>query len=75
MAVNVSPLYTPISFFPRPPHCLPSLSFELSAISFSFVCLSLCVSLLLALSVERRNVCSAVPPLVRCGASADRFGV
>lgn len=77
--VNVSPLSTPISFC-LSPHCLLSLSCELSPISLCCVFVCMCPSLvsvcpLFALSVGLRNVCAADPLSVRCGASADRFGV
>lgn len=49
----------------------------------SLVCMCVCVCLSLSFSVclscslfvELRNVCAADPLSVRCGASADRFGV
>lgn len=61
------------------PHCLSSFRIYLP----SLVCMCVCVCLSLSFSVclscslfvELRNVCAADPLSVRCGASADRFGV
>lgn len=86
LPVNVSPLFTLISFYssPRelfflffsPPHCLSSSCFEFIS-HLLCVCVSFCgsVTLSLSLCVKLRNVCAADPLSVRCGASADRFGV
>lgn len=60
------------------PHCLSSFSCEfISHLLCVCVCLSLSFSVCLSCSlfVELRNVCAADPLSVRCGASADRFGV
>ena len=99
LPVNVSPLYTLVSFYSSPPKLFLSvfsrvrsptptiashlLVLNLSTISCVCVCVCVCVcfsvsvalSLSLSLSVKLRNVCAVDPLSVRCGASADRFGV
>ncbi|MEQ2158441.1 hypothetical protein GOODEAATRI_012289, partial [Goodea atripinnis] len=67
-------LYPHLSFSSAPPFA-PHHSVLNYLPSLSVFSVFLCASLLLALSVERRNVCAADPQSVRCGASADRFGV